>query len=314
MTELTALSATLSAELVAELERFEQQFTYPLGPERWFRISHGADYSRFFRAMGEATSLVACRGGRVVGTLGVAVRDLVLPDGERRSAAYFGDLKIAPSARGGRVLPDLANGAREWVGDKVVAAFAVVMGGTPVTPERYTGRLGIPIFREVGRVSVLRFDTSVGARIAPEWVVPVDIARARLRTLARGRYHTDDGTSAVRSEIDPVGLVAPNGSAGGWVEDTARAKRLIANDGTELRSAHLSGFGYASPGSGAALLRTALGIAFERTFPALFVAVPLEETDSILQLLPDVPVTVAPAIVYGAGLQPSVWNVNTAEI
>jgi hypothetical protein len=314
MTDVVAVTAAPPPELAAELERFERQFAYPLGPGRSFRIDHGPEYPRFFRAMGEAVSLVARRGGRVVGTLGVALRELVTPTGERTPSAYLGDLKIEPTARGGRVLPSLARAAREWVGARVVAAFAVVMEGTRATPERYTGRLEIPAFREVGRVGVLRFDTSAAVPPSPDWVVPVTFARSLLPTYARGRYHTDGGTPAVRSATEPIGLVAPDGTACGWVEDTARAKRLIADDGVEMRSAHLSGVGYADPSAAAALIRAAIGVAAARSFPALFAAVAADEVGAVLQALPGVPVTVAPAVVYAAGLEPGVWNVNTAEI
>ena len=56
------------------LADFEKEFSYPLGPDRSFSISHGADYSLFFRCMGEARIYLAeisgkhCRspGGRAV--------------------------------------------------------------------------------------------------------------------------------------------------------------------------------------------------------------------------------------------------------
>ena len=41
-------------ELADALSAFEQHFRYPLGRTRTFRISHGPDYPRFFRAMGKA--------------------------------------------------------------------------------------------------------------------------------------------------------------------------------------------------------------------------------------------------------------------
>jgi hypothetical protein len=264
--------------------------------------------------MGEAASLIACRDGRVVGTLGLALRKLVLPNGERQPSAYLGDLKISPSAQGGRVLPRLADRARDWVGQRVTTAFAVVMGGTAATPERYTGRLGIPEFREVGRVSVLRFSTSSALLSEPGWLRPLAAVRSVLPVLSENRYYSDGGNPNERSESDPVGLVAPNGSACGWVEDTARAKRLLTDDASEMRSAHLSGFGYVTAAAGGALIRHALAVAAQQSFPALFVAVPAEDAPSFLHLLQDVPVTNAPATVYGVGFRPGSWNVNTAEI
>src|SRR5437867_9963421 len=86
-------------KLSAALAEFELQFTYPLGPGRTFRISHGDDYPRFFRAMGEAVSFVVTNQDCVLGTLGVAIRRLLLPDGFEPTVAYLGDLKVVPRAR-----------------------------------------------------------------------------------------------------------------------------------------------------------------------------------------------------------------------
>src|SRR5581483_5067432 len=90
-----------SPELAAALAEFEARFTYPLGPGRSFRISHGEDYARFFRAIGPAICFVAQKGKRVVGTLAVAIRPILAPDGSERRVAYVGDLKIEPGSRGG---------------------------------------------------------------------------------------------------------------------------------------------------------------------------------------------------------------------
>src|SRR5437588_48708 len=86
-------------DLARALEVFEEQFSYPLGPGRTFRISHGADYPRFFRAMGEAAVFVAEREGQVLGTVGAALRRLRTPDGTEARVAYLGDLKVLPAAR-----------------------------------------------------------------------------------------------------------------------------------------------------------------------------------------------------------------------
>src|SRR5262245_28828526 len=44
-----ALAARPPAGLADALECFERDFSYPLGTDRRFRISHGEDYSRFVR-------------------------------------------------------------------------------------------------------------------------------------------------------------------------------------------------------------------------------------------------------------------------
>src|SRR6266542_4454124 len=109
---LRVLRAPPPPDLAGKLAEFERQFTYPLGPGRSFRISHGEDYSRFFRAIGEGASLVAEDDGHVLGTLGTALRTVLLPQGGAGRAMYLGDLKILPAARGGWVLARLASAAR----------------------------------------------------------------------------------------------------------------------------------------------------------------------------------------------------------
>src|SRR5437868_1889091 len=142
------------------LADFEKPFTYPLGPGESFRISHGDDYTLFFRSQGEGSCFIAANENRIVGALGAAIRSLRFPDGGGRSVAYFGDLKISPECRGGRVLLKLARATEAWLRAKVDAGFGIVMGGTDHTPEAYTGRAGIPAFCELGRVAILRISTS----------------------------------------------------------------------------------------------------------------------------------------------------------
>jgi hypothetical protein len=310
------LCGTPPADLAQALAAFEKQFTYPLGPGRCFRISHGEDYPRFFRAIGEAACFVAEQDGRVLGTLGSALRRLVLPEGGERPVVYLGDLKVAPAARGGTVLLRLVRAAQDWAGVRAQAAFGVVMDGTPVTPEAYTGRLGIPPFQELGKVLVLRLSArGEDAGADKRFAAPAGAVDACYRRLSAGRYASPGGTSAERSKTGPVWLVSPEGNACGRLEDTRRAKRLVSDDGAEMRSAHLSAFAYRDRHAGAELLREALRRAALLTFPALFVAVAAPEAEGICQGLEGVEAVAAPATVFGTGLEPSpVWNINTAEV
>src|SRR6185436_19861358 len=98
------ISGPPSPALAQALAEFEAPFLYPLGPGKFFRISHGEDYTLFFRAQGNGSCLIAEHQGRVVGALGTVIRRLWLPNGTECSAAYLGDLNIAPDARGGTVL------------------------------------------------------------------------------------------------------------------------------------------------------------------------------------------------------------------
>jgi hypothetical protein len=104
------------------------------------------------------------------------------------------------------------------------------------------------------------------------------------------------------------------GSACGMLEDTRKAKRLILLDGSELLSAHLSCFAYSDVSAGAELVRAALTHAGNLGFPALFVGVPALETGLLCHHWRDLETLVAPAVVYGVGFSPGLWNVNTSEI
>jgi hypothetical protein len=313
---LTQLDGPPQPDLAGALAVFETCFTYPLGPGRSFRIDHGADYPRFFRAIGRPACFVGHQD-KVVATLGIAIRRLLFPDGSERSVAYFGDLRILPEARGGVVLRRLAQAAMAWACPQVEAAFAVVMDGTRATPTAYTGRLNIPAFTALGHILVLRIPTeSASSPIGIENFGGEDKAGQECyRRLSTGRYASVGGTPAERSQTVPVWMVHPDGSACGHLEDTTRAKRLIADDGSEMLSAHLSFFACATPGAGAELIRAALHRANRSGFPALFVSVPAREGQALHAALA-VPGTVAaPATVYGAGLAPGFdWMINTAEI
>ena len=250
---LHRLEAALPAALARALAGFEIGFTYPLGPGRTFRISHGEDYPRYFRAIGKACSFVEEHDGRVLGVLGVAVRPLLLPDGSERMAGYFGDLKLAEEARSGFVLRRLVQAAAEWLKPQTDCAYSVVMDGTRVVPTEYTGRLSIPEFRELGKVVVLRVihremssqaKSQSGFSNPEDWIdrQPNALAETEhaFRTLSQARFANLGGSPQVRSELPPQALF--HEMASGWIEDTRRAKRLVADDGTELESAHLSCF------------------------------------------------------------------------
>lgn len=113
-------------------------------------MSHGEDYTRFFRSMGDARVYVAEIANEIVGSLTVVGRHILLADGTSIPAAYLGDAKVVKKFRGRTVLARLSMAARDQIlaaGYK--AAFSVVMTGS--TPsDRLTGRLGIPKFDELG--------------------------------------------------------------------------------------------------------------------------------------------------------------------
>lgn len=312
---VTALREPADPMLARALADFERQFSYPLGAGRTFRISHGEDYARFFRAIGQGTCFIAQQGDRVVGTLGVAIRPLLLPDGSRRQSAYIGDLKIDPAARGTMVLLRLAQAADAWARPDVSAAYGVVMDGTPASPTTYTGRVGIEAFAQVGKVCVLRIPGDAGAAGGRSIAASIEAGEECFARLSRGRYAGVGGTAALRSEMDPQWLVHGGGNACGRLEDTRRAKRLIENDGMEMASAHLACFAWKTPVEGADVIRTARRLAGSRGMPAIFVCIPRQDLEAITTALGPIEKIIAPATVYGAGVQNGpAWNINSSEI
>ena len=301
--------------LAAALGEFEKRFSYPLGEGSRFCITHGEDYPRFFRAMGNAVVFVAERDGQVLGTLGAAVRELTRPDGGLSQALYVCDLKVVPGAAAGMVLLRLAASLKAWVPVQLTAAFAVVMGGTRMTPERYTGRLGIPSFHEVAKIAVLRLPCD-GVRAGPANCSRSESkALATYKRLVRGCYATTGGNPAERSAVTPVWLSLATGDACAMVEDTRKAKRLFMIGGPELQSAHLSYFAFDNARAGAELLSAAAEVARSMRFPALFCAVPANRAPELVRALGSPIPAVAPASVYGMGFPaPPSWHVNTSEI
>lgn len=299
------LSARPEPELAAALAHFELQFRYPLGPGRSFRIDHGDDYPRFFRAIGEAACFVAVEGGEVLGTIGCARARLRGPAGTTREVVYLGDLKLDPGARGGRVLLRLIGAVRGWAQPWTDAAFAVVMDGTAVTPERYTGRLGVPRFEALAHVEVLRVPARAGTAVRPGLAGPGP----------RPGFALVPVDPSTRSELTPTWLALPDGRAIGRLDDTRRAKRLFADDGSELASLHLGSLEYADADAAAELVGLAAAAAGVHGLAALFVAFPATLADAVHARLADDAIIRAPATIWGTGLPLDCeWNIDTAAI
>ncbi|HKS16206.1 MAG TPA: GNAT family N-acetyltransferase [Planctomycetota bacterium] len=305
--KLVELDESPSPERAAALEVFESAFTYPLGTTGRFRISHGEDYARFYRALGEARCFLVEREGRIVGAASAAIRRISVPGRGELRAAYIGDLKILDEARGGSAFLRLARAIAAWAGPRVSVGFGIVMEGTSVIPTEYTGRVGLPAFREAGRVVLFKLGP------APEgdapWV-PDPVGEKCFRELTRDRTVVHSGDPSIRSEMKARWLSDP-GVACGRLEDTIRAKRLFQADGREIRAAHLACFAYASPAAGARLAIQAAGAA---GFPSLFVPVPEEDADAFRREFRSLAVTEAAAVVYGTMPRSSSWCVQSSEI
>ena len=215
--------------------------------------------------MGDARVIVAERHGRVLGTLGVAVRELALPGGTRRSAAYLGDLKVDPAARSSTTLGRLIRAADAWAWPRVSAVYAVVMDGTAVAPAGLTGRLNIPTFEPLATVRVLRLPTDASMPGGPACfcgALPPD----PMAVTAHG------GDPRLRSSIRPEWIATPD--AAGRLEDTAAAKRLVGDDGVELRSAHLARFTWRSHAEAEAVATEAEAVVTEARRRAAALASP----------------------------------------
>ncbi len=307
-----ALREKPAAQLSARLAEFERGFRYPLGPGRWFRISHGEDYPRFFRSMGLANCFVAEQGEEIVGAVSVAIRPLLMPDGQVRQSAYVGDLKVAAGLRGSLVFLKLAQAALAWARPQVSCGFGVVMEGTATSPTSYTGRVGIPACGVVGRILVVRLASEAGE---VKWVATAKEGEKRWLELSRGRYAALGAVAEDRSQLNPTWIVHPSGEACGRLEDTRRAKRLIDGEDKEMVSAHLANFVFSRPQAGAELVGAARRLAATHGLPAMFVAVGEKDYAAIEGALAGVEKVVAPATVYGAGLREAAgWNINSSEI
>ncbi len=307
--------------LAASLEDFEREFTYPLGDTTLVRISHGTDYLRFFRAMGECACAVAEKDGKVLGTVCGAIQTLTLADGSPRKVLYTGDLKITAAARGTRVLLALARSLETWGRARADAAYSVVMDGTSVTPAMYTGRAGLPAFLPIAKIAVLRIPARLASDDTTTPLTPVDYPASKILDQLRTSRRVSHlgGVPSMRSASEPRWLTA-NGAIG-RLEDTGLAKKQLLLDGAELASAHLSCFHAPDAAAGARFL-SAIGrrVALAKV-PAFFTAVPSEDQGALLGALqaldPAVAsnTTVSPATVFATGIAPGApWLVNTAEI
>lgn len=301
--KIHCLSGKPAPKIALALADFEREFSYPLGPGRSFSISHGADYSLFFRCMGEARIYLAEILGSIVGALAVVRRTAVLADGSMIPADYICDAKVASAHRGRTVLGRLALKARDDTMAKgFQGAYSVAMSGS-IPTDALTGRLGIPHFKAIAQLAVLRFETSTGFRP----VVNPPSGR-------RGDYHRfQAGNASLGSEIQPHSLEVDG--ARGILADTRLGKRLWQSDGHEMVSAHLTGLIFESMRSLSDLIVAAVRLAGKMGFPGLFMSLPADHPAlrAIIESAIITP-TVAQATVFGTGLPEGSWMVDTSEI
>ena len=190
------------------------------------------------------------------------------------------------------------------------------MAGTSATPDNYTGRAGVPQFDAVGELTILRIAVEPHAGTGQaSWSTDPRSGSECFRRLVRSCYAPIGADSTLRSEVPITWLAHPQGTACGALEDTHRAKRLRIVGGEELRSGHLSFFAFTDPADGAAIIDRALALCAQRSYPALFVAVPRREAERLQSALNAPNAFTARATVYGVNFpRGHEWNISTAEI
>lgn len=298
--------------LEASLAAFEKSFSYPLGATTRFRISHGEDYLAFFRAMGEAVAVLAEREEEVAGCIVRVLRRLDRDGIDHGVVHYLCDLKVRQDVWGTATLAGLIRETKSGIeASGTTACYCVVMEGTGRLPTDYTGRLGVPPFVKVAEIVVLRLSMkgeapAVACRVTDEDGFP---------RMTMPGYRVTGGDRTLRSLMEPIRLVAPDGGACGLLEDTRKAKRLFLESGGELVSAHVSSFAYRNAAAGARVLVDAVTLASLADVPAVFVAVPRTEVARLLPELEGLQVLQAPASVFAHGVEAGCdWWIDTAEI
>jgi len=329
-----------SAEFSAALGAFEAQFRYPLGGGRWFRIDHGQDYCRFFASIGDARTWIAESQAQVVGAISAARVELRVPSGESHSAAYFGDFKVRladPQRSAGWVAAGLLRRAADWAQSYTRRGMAIVMDGTAVVPENYTGRLGLPPFRSIGHVTIWRIEPPAMSTVPREVSeIPTSELGDHFRRLTAGGYILEHPRTLPspsreaapsreeRSKMRPRAWLLDGGRACGLLEDTRLAKRLYLDDGAELVSGHLSCLAFQDPRAAIDVIRAALSECASQGIPGLFMALPDRRAELLsaspewqewTAACPRDAVMSTGASIWGSGLESGFdWYLHTAEI
>ncbi len=302
--------------LAQAIDSFEQQFSYPLGTNSRFTISHGDNYSCFYQSMGESQSLIAQDNGIVYGAISATIRTIISPKGTKVIGAYIGDFKVAEQVRGTSAAYHLLKEIQAWILSRTKYAFCIVMNGTASSPLDYTGRLGIKKFQPLGQVSILRITLGESLLGQSLPVLEESDASALYKSLVQAKWSMLSGKPTMRSTIDPQWLTLENLSACGRLEDTRKAKRLFTLANEEILAAHLANFAYLTPAAGAELIMLALAQAGQYGYTSIFVAVNPEDVCSFREALSAQQITEARASIFGnlPNEATKAWSINTSEI
>lgn len=305
-------------QLKTSLATFERQFHYPLGENQSFSISHGEDYTAFYRSMGKATCLMAKTDeNKILGTFCASLRYIQKTDkAQAVPALYLGDLKIDVIQQKTRLFYQLAKRMSELVDGDNEIALSVMMDGTKNTPpSTYSGRVNFTSFLPISNYYILKFQATnypyTEKRI--NYLTEENAFLLYQKITDKDYFLLSDST--LRSKMAPIWLADPEGKACGKLEDTEQAKRLITSDGHMLRSSHLSYFTFTDPVAGYALLLEAIKFSSQQNFLHTFIALNQNDFDLLSPLIKDLVYDVAPATLYGNIHATNLTlQLNTAEI
>lgn len=314
-----------SSKFKCALEEFEAEFSYPLGADESFRISHGEDYSLFYRAMGPSRTFVAMRENEVLGTVSASLRTVrITANEDPLRIMYIGDLKVKSSAKASRAAYLLLSELHQWGRSLCDYAFSIVMDGTATTPETYTGRLGLPRLQAVRKTYVFQLACN---NIAEKASDPAPYTCNRTEFMAREEFNdlscagvsVELGNPRLRSIRTPIWLTDERFDACGCLEDTLLAKCLRAERSGEIRAAHLSGFAYDSMDAALLLLKNSQFQAASQGFTSIFFCIDESDHAEFRKLLINRNCRIAPATIYAnealaelASGKP--WFVHSSEI
>ncbi len=249
--------STIPDDLNQALLEFEKGFQYPLSKEVSFLISHGPDYLRFFKSLGEVVLAVSFYNEKVVGVcVGVKQKDVL-----GRYCFYLCDLKVLSEYREMSVAYLVSKKLYQWCRQfGINDFFAFVMGGTSKVSAFFRGRLDFPPLLIKHEYRVLRLDTE--KRIVTHGTIDQSADYQPLFKFNNGK----------ESSSNCMELIGPSFS--GVLEDTLYGKKIMLNDGVELLSSHLSDIKFSQISDLVELLEEARVKSQKLKYPGLFVAIP----------------------------------------
>jgi hypothetical protein len=305
-------------QIAQALEVFEAQFAAPFAPGRRFRISYGRDRTAFVRTLGgEAVCYAAETDGHILGFIEMAVVDVLAPGGERRKAVYFADVKLLPEAHRTIISGRLLQRAAAWAGARSDFWFTMALDSTPLKPPDYSGRAGIPAMAEAAKIVVVRAPVTTGSEVREDdrrFHVSEAEGEALYRRLCADRYAPVGGWPAARSETPVEWLAHPGSWACGRFEDRRNVRRLIADDGTELRPAYLACFAFREPGAAVDLILAALRRAGALGFRALRLCMTPGDLAALQSSVGPGVIEGTGAAIYTCGASPAEWNLSASEV